>query len=132
MECLKDKLPRFVSIMHKQKYYLPTNVNVKFIISYGLNYWFFVWSTTIKSSIYQLHTLPKKAIRIVGNLQFTAHTTNIFSAYRITLATELFGHRLSLSLCRQSSSNNFLRHLCTLSTNVIMFNTRHKETLTYP
>ena len=80
---IATKVSKSIVIIYKCSFYLSTCKTPLRILYYSLIYPYFhycnvVWASTYKTNLRRLVTLQKRAVRIINNSNFDAHTDPIF------------------------------------------------------
>ena len=83
---VQSKISKSISIMYKVKYLLDTSALLtlynSLILPY-LNYCVEAWGNTYTTNLSRITKLQKRAIRIVGNLDFNGHTNPVFAELKL-------------------------------------------------
>ena len=115
---LSKKLNRSIGILYKLKKQCPENIlkSIYFslihsYLSYGLS----VWGKAAQIYTNRLRLLQKKAIRIITNSDYLAHTRPLFKKLNILTFDDMFDHQLACIMwnydngCLPSSLSEYFR-----------------------
>ena len=105
---LNKILSRNVGILYKLKNYFsgPILLNIYLtLISPYLNYGILAWGNTFKMLLDSLFLIQKRAIRIVNNAEYLAHTNDLFRRSGILKVTDLFNYNVGIFMYKFSSNN---------------------------
>lgn len=93
------KLSKTTAILHKLKHFLNCDqlkhIYNSLFLPY-LNYCSVVWGNTSFENLNRLILLQKKAVRILSNSCFLAHTAPLFQNLKILTVESLFKHRIAI------------------------------------
>lgn len=86
-------LSKCVGMLAKFRSYLP--ISVKLIIYNTLflsyvKYCFLVWGTTTRTNLQKIFILQKKAVRLIANVDYLAHTQELFKRFHIVPIHKLY------------------------------------------
>ena len=124
------KLSKTIGILNRLKHFLPSHILKTIyhsLITPHLNYGILAWGYQAN----KLVTLQKKAIRIITNSKYNAHTEAIFKELNLLKLTDLFKlNKLKFlyKLQNKSLPEYFCEHFkITLNRDVHEYNTRRKN-----
>ena len=86
------KVSKVIGIMFRLKYIVPCDVLQTLynsLIMPHFHYCLLAWGSTIKNG-HKLHLLQKKAVRIITNSHYIAHTDPIFKKLHMVKVTDMF------------------------------------------
>ena len=86
------KVSKVIGIMFRLKYIVPCDVLQTLynsLIMPHFHYCLLAWGSTIKNG-HKLHLLQKKAVRIINNSHYIAHTDPIFKKLHMVKVTDMF------------------------------------------
>lgn len=88
-----SKLAKSVGILARVRSFFP--VSIKLLLYNALfvshvNYCFLVWGNTTKTNIHKIYLLQKKAVRHIANVDYLAHTKELFTRFNIVPAYQLY------------------------------------------
>lgn len=90
---ISSKLAKSAAIMHKLKWFLPSNVLLSIYNTLFLphiNYCIGAWGNTERNNLNHIIMLQKRVIRSIGNASYLAHTDQLFKKFSILKCEELF------------------------------------------
>ena len=83
---VQSKISKSISIMYKVKHLLDTTALLtlynSLVLPY-LNYCVEVWGNTYPTNLARIIKLQKRAVRIIGNLEYTGHTNPVFIVLKL-------------------------------------------------
>ena len=106
---VKNKIAKSISIMYKVKYFLEEaallTVYSSLVLPY-LNYCVEIWGNTYKSNLKGVITLQKRAVRIVGKVEYSSPTNPIFYKFRLLKLLDII--KLNTCVIMFKAYNNLL------------------------
>ena len=106
MDCLSKKTARNVGILSKLKHYLPMyimNTLYYSLILSHLQYCTLLWAKTYSTCLNKLRRiLQKKAIRIITQSHYLAHTDPLFSKLKLLKLDDLYKHQLGIYMYKST------------------------------
>ncbi|CAN7977249.1 unnamed protein product [Ixodes persulcatus] len=88
-----EKISEIVGVLSKLRYFMPQCIKKLLYNSLFfsvISYCFLVWGTTTFSNIHKLHVIQKRAIRIIANIPYDAHTKSVFETHKILPIPQLY------------------------------------------
>lgn len=131
VQSILGNLAKCTGILAKFRHFLPERIKLviynALFVSH-LNYCFLVWGTTTKTNINKIHMLQKKALRYIANVDYLAHTQELFIRYKILPINTMYEYYLALKYkrCIQNNQLSFLELPC-LRQNLSEYSFRKKE-----
>ena len=89
---LCSKIARSIGVINKLNF-LPSRIlrNLYFTLLHShLNYCNIIWASSNLTNLRRLHKLQKKAVRIICNLPFNAHTSLLFQSLKILSIFDMY------------------------------------------
>jgi len=132
---VESKISKSIGVLSKLKHYLPRHLLLTIynsLVTPYLNYCPMIWASEINcTKLNKINILQKKAIRIICNLNFTAHAAPSFKKLNLLLIADIaklqlgeFMYKFSYKLLPDVFSNYF-----TLNSNIHKYNTRQAKNL---
>ena len=109
---ISKKVSKSIGILNKLKYYLTASTmrNLYFTLVHPyLSYCNLVWGNTYTTHLTPLILLQKKAIRIINNAAFDAHTNELFYSSGITKLVDLNKLKLAIYMYKNQDDPVFSR-----------------------
>lgn len=131
IQFILSNLAKCTGILAKFRYFLPEHIKLiiynSLFVSH-LNYCFLVWGTTTKTNINKIYMLQKKAVRYIANVDYLAHTEELFTRFRISPISTMYEYYLALKYkrCIRHNQLSFLEIPC-LRQNLSEYCFRKKE-----
>ena len=83
---VKNKIAKSLAIMYKVKYLLDETalltIYTSLILPY-LNYCVEIWGNTYSTNLKGVTVLQKRAVRIIGKVEYRSHTNNLFIRFKL-------------------------------------------------
>ena len=105
VEFLSKKIARNVGILSKLKHFLPIyimNTLYYSLILSHLQYCTLLWANTYSTCLNKLRILQKKAIRIITQSHYLAHTDPLFSKLKLLKLDDLYKHQLGIYMYKST------------------------------
>lgn len=111
IQFILSNLAKCTGILAKFRYFLPEHIKLiiynSLFVSH-LNYCFLVWGTTTKTNINKIYMLQKKAVRYIANVDYLAHTEELFTRFRISPISTMYEYYLALNISDVSDKTNLV------------------------
>lgn len=131
IESILGKLSRVVGMMVRLRPLLPYRIKVlvyNTLFFSTLYYCLLVWGTTSRTNLEKIHILQKKFLRVLFNMPYNAHTSDLFPKANIIPVFNLYHYKLSQAFKREVKENlQFLHELSNLTRNTHSYITRCTE-----
>ena len=98
---IRPKLSKSIGILHRLKSLIPSDTLVSLYYSLIYPYLLYcntVWGGTSRSLLRSLELLQKKAIRIVTNSDYLAHSSPLFHACKILKLNDIYLYNVAVSM----------------------------------
>ena len=105
IEFLSKKIARNVGILSKLKHFLPMyimNTLYYSLILSHLQYCTLLWANTYSTCLNKLRILQKKAVRIITESHYLAHTDPLFSKLKLLKLDDLYKHQLGIYMYKST------------------------------
>ena len=105
IEFLSKKIARNVGILSKLKHFLPMyimNTLYYSLILSHLHYCTLLWANTYNTCLNKLRILQKKAVRIITESHYLAHTDPLFSKLKLLKLDDLYKHQLGIYMYKST------------------------------
>lgn len=98
VELICSKLNKITGVLNRHRHFLPSSVkriiyNALFLST--VNYGHMVWATTSKANMHKLSVCQKRAIRIIANAPYRAHTMQFYEKFQILPIASIYSFRLA-------------------------------------
>ena len=132
-----NKLSKSIGIIHKSRFFLSTHSLRTLYTSMILPYLYYcnlAWAGTYKSNLQRIVTLQKRALRIVSNSTYIAHTGPIFKELKLLKFHDIHSFQLGFFMFSFKNStlpskfNNFFL----LNSQIHNYNTRNAQSFRLP
>ena len=132
-----NKLSKSIGIIHKSRFFLSTHSLRTLYNSMILPYLYYcnlAWAGTYKSNLQRIVTLQKRALRIVSNSTYIAHTGPIFKELKLLKFHDIHSFQLGFFMFSFKNStlpskfNNFFL----LNSQIHNYNTRNAQSFRLP
>ena len=134
---ISTKLAKSIGILNKLKYYLPQDVMRTLYLSFVQPYFIYAiqcWYSTYSNNTNCAVVLQKRAIRIITNSDYLAHTSPLFKVQGILKIGDLFKIQVLLYMFKTIKGNydNKLLSLLSYQTDIHDHNTRNANLFRLP
>ena len=105
IEFLSKKIARNVGILSKLKHFLPMyimNTLYYSLILSHLQYCTLLWANTYSTCLNKRRILQKKAVRIITESHYLAHTDPLFSKLTLLKLDDLYKHQLGIYMYKST------------------------------
>ena len=105
IEFLSKKIARNIGMLSKLKHFLPIyimNTLYYSLILSHLQYCTLLWANTYSTCLNKLRILQKKAIRIITQSHYLAHTDPLFSKLKLLKLDYLYKHQLGIYMYKST------------------------------
>lgn len=126
-----SRLAKSVGILAKVRSFFP--LSVKLLLYNALfvshvNYCFLVWGNTTNSNIQKMYLLQKKAVRHIANVDYLAHTRELFTRLKIVPVPNSYKFCLAMRYKKSvaNSEESFLQML-SLKPNAVTYTFRKQQ-----
>ncbi|XP_077485807.1 uncharacterized protein LOC144096804 [Amblyomma americanum] len=130
------KLSKFIGIVSRHKYILPTKTKLDFYYAFFfsyLGYCYLVWGNTTVSNLQKLFLQQKKMLRVITNACYDAPTRPIRIRYKIIPVPRLFDYRFACFYKKQTARDDpFLSRIVQLVPHNTPYTTRNAEMFSVP
>ena len=132
-----SKLSKSIGIIHKSRFFLSTHSLRTLYNSMILPYLYYcnlAWGGTYKSNLQRIEILQKRALRIVSNSTYDAHTGPIFKELKLLKFHDIHSFQLGIFMFSFKNStlpskfNNFF----VLNSQIHNYNTRNAQFFRLP
>lgn len=92
------KLSNIVGILYKHRHTLPSSIKLLIynaLFHSRISYCNLVWATTTSTNLNKLFLLQKRAIRVVANASYYAHTDPLFCKHKVIKIQEYYKYKLA-------------------------------------
>lgn len=128
---LITNISKCVGILARLRSLLPVSVKITLYNSLFLShvsYCFLVWGSTTATNINRLYKLQKKAIRHIANVDYYAHTGELFKRFNIIPIHQLYEYYLAIRYKKSLlNSNRAFLDIFQLEPYIIPYPTRHQQ-----
>ena len=130
---IANKIAKSIGILNKLKQYLPSYIFRKLynsVILPHINYGILVWGFGAS----RINKLQKRSIRIINNQKYNAHAEPLFKLFNLLKVEDIFKLnclKFYFKYCRQQVPLYFLKWKFTSNSDIHLYNTRQKDSLTY-
>lgn len=104
---LSKQVARNVGMLNKLKHFLPMyimrTIYCSLILSH-LQYCTLLWENSYCTNLNKLRILQKKAIRIITNSHYIAHTDPLFSKLKLLKLDDLYKHQLGIFMYKAANN----------------------------
>lgn len=125
---VQHKVSRGIGILAKHRHTLPTAAKLLIynsVIMSHIHYCHLVWGKTSQQNIQSLFILQKRALRIVANTNYDAHTDPLFKKFQIIKANYTYSLALSkLYIKALKLNNDHILHLIHLTPHIRSYPSR--------
>ena len=129
---LSKQVARNVEMLNKLKHFLPMyimrTIYCSAILSH-LQYCTLLWENSYCTNLNKLRILQKKAIRIITNSHYIAHTDPLFSKLKLLKLDDLYKHQLVIFMYKAANSKlpDSMSSMLTRTQNIHKHNLRHQN-----
>lgn len=131
VDSVRVKMNKLNGLLCKHRLTLPTQVKLLIYNAYivpVITYCHTVWGTTTKSNKQRLLVAQKRAIRLIANIPWNAHTEEYFRQYNILRVNSLYTYRLlSIYKTAVTMNNAFMITIFRLVRHESTYNIRHSN-----
>lgn len=128
---LITNISKCVGILARLRSLLPVSVKITLYNSLFLShvsYCFLVWGSTTATNINRLYKLQKKAIRHIANVDYYAHTGELFKRFNIIPIHQLYEYYLAIRYKKSLlNSNRAFLDIFQLEPYIIPYPIRHQQ-----
>ena len=109
IHAVASKISKSIGVISKSRFYVTEKT--LFMLYYALVYPYLyygniIWGSTYQTNLYRLKILQKRIIRIITNSRYDAHTSRLFSQYKLLRIDDI--HALQLGMFMHSVENKTL------------------------
>ena len=101
------QVARNVGMLHKSKHFVPMYIMrtmyCSLVLSH-LQYCTLLWENSYCTNLNKLRILQKKAIRIITNYHYIAHTDPLFSKLKLLKLDDLYKHQLCIFMYKAANN----------------------------
>ena len=129
---ISNKISKYIGILNKLKHYLPSYILrtlYNSLILPHINYGILVWGFDVS----RINKLQKRSIRIINNQKYNAHTEPLFKLCNLLKVEDIFKLnclKFYFKYCHQQVPLYFLKWKFTSNSDIHLYNTRQKDSLT--
>ena len=125
-------IARNVGILQKLRYFIPTYVlKIRYhsLILSHLQYCTLLWANSYRSHLHKLRLLQKKAIRIISNTDYLAHSSKLFLNLKLLKLDDIMKFQLGTFMYKLKYNKlpNVIPHMFVTNENIHSHNTRNKN-----
>ena len=125
-------IARNVGILQKLRYFIPTyvlKILYHSLILSHLQYCTLLWANSYRSHLHKLRLLQKKAIRIISNTDYLAHSSKLFLNLKLLKLDDLMKFQLGTFMYKLKYNKlpNVIPHMFVTNENIHSHNTRNKN-----
>ena len=125
-------IERNVGILQKLRYFIPAYVlkilHHSLVLSH-LQYCILLWANSYHSHLHKLRLLQKKAIRIISNTDYLAHSSKLFVNLKLLKLDDIMTFQLGTFMYKLKYNKlpNVIPHMFVTNENIHSHNTRNKN-----
>ena len=125
-------IARNVGILQKLRYFIPTyvlKILYHSLILSHLQYCTLLWANSYRSHLHKLRLLQKKAIRIISNTDYLAHSSKLFLNLKLLKLDDIMKFQLGTFMYKLKYNKlpNVIPHMFVTNENIHSHNTRNKN-----
>ena len=125
-------IARNVGILQKLRYFIPTyvlKILYHSLILSHLQYCTLLWANSYRSHLHKLRLLQKKAIRIISNTDYLAHSSKLFLNLKLLKLDDIMKFQLGTFMYKSKYNKlpNVIPHMFVTNENIHSHNTRNKN-----
>ena len=125
-------IARNVGILQQLRYFIPTYVLKMLyhsLILSHLQYCTLLWANSYRSHLHKLRLLQKKAIRIISNTDYLAHSSKLFLNLKLLKLDDIMKFQLGTFMYKLKYNKlpNVIPHMFVTNENIHSHNTRNKN-----
>ena len=125
-------IARNVGILQKLRYFIPTyvlKILYHSLVLSHLQYCTLLWANSYHSHLHKIRLLQKKAIRIISNTDYLAHSSKLFLNLKLLKLDDIMKFQLGTFLYKLKYNKlpNVIPHMFVTSENIHSHNTRNKN-----
>ena len=125
-------IARNVGILQKLRYFIPTyvlKILYHSLILSQLQYCTLLWANSYRSHLHKLRLLQKKAIRIISNTDYLAHSSKLFLNLKWLKLDDIMKFQLGTFMYKLKYNKlpNVIPHMFVTNENIHSHNTRNKN-----
>ena len=125
-------IARNVGILQKLRYFIPTyvlKILYHSLILSHLQYCTLLWANSYRSHLHKLRLLQKKAIRIISNTDYLAHSSKLFLNLKLLKLDDIMKFQLGTFMYKLKYNKlpNVIPHMFVTNENIHSYNTRNKN-----
>ena len=125
-------IARNVGILQKLRYFIPTyvlKILYHSLILSHLQYCTLLWANSYRSHLHKLRLLQKKAIRIISNTDYLAHSSKLFLNLKLLKLDDIMTFQLGTFMYKLKYNKlpNVIPHMFVTNENIHSHNTRNKN-----
>ena len=125
-------IARNVGILQKLRYFIPTyvlKILYHSLILSHLQYCTLLWANSYRSHLHKLRLLQKKAIRIISNTDYLAHSSKLFLNLKLLKLDDIMKFQLGTFMYKLKNNKlpNVIPHMFVTNENIHRHNTRNKN-----
>ena len=125
-------IARNVGILQKLRYFIPTyvlKILYHSLVLSHLQYCTLLWANSYHSHLHKLRLLQKKAIRIISNTDYLAHSSKLFLNLKLLKLDDIMKFQLGTFMYKLKYNKlpNVIPHMFVTNENIHSHNTRNKN-----
>ena len=125
-------IARNVGILQKLRYFIPTyvlKILYHSLVLSHLQYCTLLWANSYHSRLHKLRLLQKKAIRIISNTDYLAHSSKLFLNLKLLKLDDIMKFQLGTFMYKLKYNKlpNVIPHMFVTNENIHSHNTRNKN-----
>ena len=125
-------IARNVGILQKLRYFIPTyvlKILYHSLVLSHLQYCTLLWANSYHSHLHKLRLLQKKAIRIISNTDYLAHSSKLFLNLKLLKLDDIMKFQLGTFMYKLKYNKlpNVIPHMFVTNENIHSHNTSNKN-----